>query len=105
MMAEEYNLKNDITLCCLTAKSFPDGVMDAHQALHAMFPNPKERRFFGISRPNGKGTIIYNAAVVPLNDAEVKKLGLETLVIKKGSYTSIIIPDFMKDVQQIGKAF
>ena len=102
---EKYILDKDINTICVKASSFPEGVMEAHNTLHALLSNEPDRKYFGISRPEGNNGIIYKAAAEELHDGEAEKLNLETFVIKKGNYTSIFIPDFMKDIPAIGKAF
>ena len=83
---ETYELENDIEVFCVTAKSFPDGVLEAHQALHALVPFSSERKYFGISYPNKEGNIIYKAAANELDKGDLSKHGLESFVIKKGKY-------------------
>jgi len=102
---EEYILNEEIEVMCITAESFPDGVLAAHQKLHALFPLDQQRRYFGLSRPNGKGGIIYKAAVEEINEGEAENAKLESFTIEKGKYISELIPDFMKDVGQIEKVF
>jgi hypothetical protein len=102
---EEYILNEDIKVMCITAESFPNGVLAAHQKLHALFPIDKQCRYFGISRPNEKREIIYKAAVEEIADGEAEKFGIEIFTIKKGTFVSELVPDFMKDVSQIGKTF
>jgi hypothetical protein len=98
-------LEKDIQIICIKATSFPAGVMQAHDKLHALVPKNKDRRYFGLSRPEGNAGIVYKAATEELEPGEAKKLNCESLIIPKGSYNSILITDFMKDVQSIGKAF
>ena len=104
---EEYHLPNDISAMYITASSFPDGVLAAHQKLHSLVPRTEspERKYFGISFPNQDGTIIYKAAAEELTDDEAEKLSLETYLIKKGEYISIDIHDYMKEVSGIREAF
>lgn len=102
---EKYKLDKDITVYCITAKSFPEGIMEAHQQLHALVKFSLERNYYGISRPNKNGKIIYKAAVTELNKDELKDLHLEEFIIRKGNYLSIIIKDYMQDITAIGKAF
>jgi len=102
---EEYILNEDIKVMYITAESFPNGVLAAHQKLHTLFPADKNRKYFGISRPNEKSLIIYKAAVEEITDGEAEKNGLETFTIKKGMFISELIPDFMKDVSAVGKTF
>ena len=40
-----------------------------------------------------------------MREGEAQAIGLDTLVLKKGRYISIMIPDFRKDIPAIGKAF
>ncbi len=103
---ETITINKDITVCYVQATSFPDGVLQAHQALHALFSFDGKRRFFGLSRPEGgNGRISYKAAAEELREGEAKAIGLDTLVLKKGRYISMMIPDFRKDIPAIGKAF
>ena len=61
---ETYQLAHDISLCCVSAKSFPDGVMAAFQHIMQVFPDQQgERRLFGVSWPDGKGSMVYKAAM------------------------------------------
>lgn len=109
---ENYQIDQDINTVCVTATTFPEGVMAAFDKLHSLVPAYAERRVFGISRPDRTGTIIYKAAVEDLdatpnngNTTDYQKLGLEPFLIPKGTYTSIYIANFMDDVQQVGIAF
>jgi len=102
---ETYIIEEDIKVLCITASSFPDGVLAAHQQLHALFPPSKQRMYFGISRPDASRKIIYKAAVTSLAEEAEGNPELENFTIKKGAYISELILDFMKDVSQIGKTF
>ena len=102
---EKFILDNDIKVFCEEAKSFPAGIMDAFEVLRSLVPDASERRYFGISQPDKKGTIEYNAAVEEIYQGEAEELGCEKFVITGGEYISILIPDYMNDVSDIGKAF
>ncbi|MEQ1500557.1 MAG: effector binding domain-containing protein [Parcubacteria group bacterium] len=102
---QNYNLEKDIQVMCLTATSFPDGVMDAYKKLQSLITDSKERRYFGISHPNKEGVIIYKACAEVKEAGETEKLGLESFIIKAGDFMSIYIDDHMKDPQSIGNAF
>jgi hypothetical protein len=101
---EPFFIDGDITVLCVTATSFPAGVMEAHNKLHALVPFAAGRRFYGLSRPE-RGVITYNAAAEEMQPGEAESLHCESIVIKKGNYISITIDDFMKDLPAIGKAF
>jgi hypothetical protein len=101
---ETISLENDINVFYIAASSFPMGVMEAHQKLHALVPPAGGRRYFGISRPEN-GAIAYKAAAEEQYDGEAEKLGCETLVLKKGKYISEDIADFMQNIPAIGATF
>jgi hypothetical protein len=102
---ETINLDKDINVLCVTAKSFPDGIMDAFDQLHSIVPVEEKGRLFGISRPNERGSIVYKAAMEEVHDGEAELLGCEPFVIKKGTYLFVDRTDFMKDLPGIGNAF
>ncbi|MDB5155686.1 MAG: putative transcription activator [Mucilaginibacter sp.] len=62
---------------CIAASSFPDGVMAAHQQLHALIIYSDDRKYFGLSRSEN-GQIIYKAAAEELKNGEAEKLKLDT---------------------------
>ncbi|WP_411824588.1 hypothetical protein [Leptospira sp. 'Mane'] len=102
---DKFNLEKDIEVCCITATSFPEGVMDAHEKAHSLFPVSNQRRYFGISSPNPRGIIIYKAAVEKLENDQKEKTDYESFVIKKGDYISVVIKDYMKDIQKVETTF
>ena len=102
---ETIQLKQDIKVMYVTASSFPDGVLAAHQKLHSLFPFSTERKYFGLSRPENGGGVIYRAAAEVLKSGEAEKLNLETIIIKKGNYVSVILHDYMKDLPAISNTF
>ena len=101
---ETITIDQDIKVMYIAATSFPDGVLAAHQQLHALIPYSDDRRYFGISRPEN-GPIAYKAAAEEIKAGEAEKLNLKTLTLKKGKYISLTIKDFMKDIPAIQKAF
>ena len=70
-----------------------------------MLPTSELRNFYGVSDVNKNKVIIYKAAVEELYEAEAQKYGCETYTIRKGEYISMVITDFRKTPQSIGKAF
>jgi hypothetical protein len=98
-------LEKDIKVFYITATSFPQGIGEAIQKLHSLFPFSKERRVFGLSRPEINGVIIYRAAAEEMYEGEAVKLQCKTLIIPKGKYISILIDDFRKDIMSIDMAF
>jgi len=102
---EQYRLSTDITVYFVPASSFPDGVLTAHQALHALVPFTPERKYFGLSRPEAGGDIVYMAAAAELYAGEAAAWELPSLVVRAGNYTSVIVQDYMQDLPAIGEAF
>ena len=102
---ETIRLDNNITVMYVNATSFPDGVLSAHQKLHSLIPYSTERKYFGLSRPEGGGGIVYKASAEVLESGEAETLNLETIIIKKGSYISATLHDYMKDLPAIGTTF
>jgi len=102
---EHFILETDIKVYCISASSFPDGVMAAHQALHGMVSFNEQRKYFGLSRPENNEVIVYKAAAEELISGELSDKNLEVVIIKKGNYQCISIHNFMTDIPAIGKAF
>ena len=104
---EKYTLEKDVKVFCVTAKSFPEGIMEAHQKLHSLVPFSDERRYFGISRPEQEedGKIVYKAAAEELEPGEKEKYNCEPFIIKRGQYISQTVKDYMKAPQNIGLTF
>jgi hypothetical protein len=102
---ENFTLEKDIKVFYITATSFPEGIMEAHEKMHALVADKKGRRFFGISRPENKGAIVYKAAAEELQEGEAEKLNCESMMILKGEYIGTTILNYPKDVQSISKAF
>lgn len=102
---ENYFLEKDVRVLYVTASSFPEDVLAAHQKLHTLIPYLDTRRYFGISNPDKTGTIIYKAAAEEIAAGEAATHNLETLILKMGNYNSIVIRDYQKQIQEIGRAF
>ncbi|MEP7164547.1 MAG: hypothetical protein ABI741_07630 [Ferruginibacter sp.] len=102
---EILNIEKDTEVLCVTARSFPNGIMEAFQILGSKLPIGENRQVYGISYPGKKGEIIYKAAQTALHEREAGEYGLETFIIKEGAYISRFIPNFRDDVKSIGEAF
>ena len=102
---EIFTVDADIKVFCETAKSFPDGIMKAHQELRSIVPFSDQRRYFGISRPNDKGVISYDAATEEIYQGEAEELGCETIVIESGKYICLVFEDYIRNIPDVEKAF
>ena len=83
---ENFTLVEDIKVFCETAKSFPEGFMEARKELESILTCAKQRRYFGILSRNAKGIIIYDAAAEEIYQGEAEELGCEKFVIQSGQY-------------------
>lgn len=102
---ETFILNKDVKVFYVTATAFPEGILDAHARLHNLVPFSAGRNYFGISRPENNGTIIYRAAAEDKKAGEAEKYHCNSLILKKGKYVSATVTDFRKDPQSIGRAF
>jgi hypothetical protein len=102
---ETTTLDKDIKVFYITAKSYPDKILEAHNQLHALGPFSPERNYFGISRPEANGAIVYRAATEEKYEGEAKKYNCDTLILKKGKYITLTVNDFKKDPESIANAF
>ncbi len=103
MQTEHYKIENDIVVACIKASSFPAGVMQAFIQVHDKFKN---RRYYGISRPEGNmNNIAYWAAAEALHPGEAADAGCDSMIIRKGNYTSIVITNFRDNMNAFGEAF
>jgi hypothetical protein len=81
-----FSLQEDIHVFYVTAKSFPDGILDAFHAVEKLIPDTAGRARYGISSPVN-GVIIYKAAITELFPGEGKNYNCESFVITKGDYS------------------
>jgi len=99
-------IEKDIPVLCAAAPSFPDGIMEAYDAIEKAFPDRKGRMFYGISKPNEQGVIVYKAAIEQKSAEEGKTSNLEAFTIPAGTYVSETVQDFsFNPSEKIGGAF
>jgi hypothetical protein len=101
---EIQTIDHDIKVFYIQAQSFPDGIIESHKKLHEIIPFSREREYYGVSRPEN-GAISYKAAATELFPGEAQSLKLDTLLLRKGSYVSLTIKNYLKDLQSIDRAF
>ncbi|HNF13084.1 MAG TPA: hypothetical protein PK453_05400 [Leptospiraceae bacterium] len=100
-----FQIEKDIPVVYETADSFPNGIQAAFDSLHKKLGDKKQRKIFGMSRPEGKKGIVYRACAEELFPGEAEKLALPKLVIQAGNWYCTEIKDVMKDPSQIEEAF
>jgi hypothetical protein len=102
---ETYLISEDIKVFYVKAKSFPEGIEEAHVTILGLLPSANGRNLFGISSPSGKEGIVYKAAIEEAYDKEAEKYNCATVIIKKGYYTSEIITNWDNDKEIVQKTF
>ena len=102
---EEYELVKDINVLYMPADSFPEGIQEAFEKLKSLITPGENRTVFGLSWPDKNGKILYKAAFEERYPGEGKIFGLNSFVIKKGSYISEPVNSFANDVSRIGETF
>ena len=102
---EVYELKKDMKVFCVQARSFPNDIKDAFGTLINKLPAIEGRTFFGISYEGKNHKMIYNAAVLETFDGEGKKYGCDSYVIKKGKYLSETLKNWKRNEASIGQTF
>jgi hypothetical protein len=109
MNIEHFNLDKDLNLICEKALTYPEGIMDAHRILHSKLESKldskQDRFYFGISHPDFTGTIQYFAAAEENYPNEAKEYQCQEYILKKGTYISIEIKNYIQDIFQISSAF
>ena len=91
---------DELNLMYVQASSFPEGVQEAWRQLESRLPTIKRRKFFGTSRLVGE-KIEYRACVVPSDESEPSRLGLETFTIPRGNYASKKLVDWTNQTNLI----
>ncbi len=102
---EYFNLDSDSIVFCVTATTFPEGVLAAHKTLHSFISHDPNRKYYGISYSDKKGKIVYKAAATELITNELRKHSLELFTIKKGAYICITVINFRNAIHKIGDSF
>lgn len=102
---ESIVLDHDTRVFYVTASSFPEGILEAHAQLHKLVPFSGDRNYFGLSRPENGGPVVYRAAAEEKFPGEAEKYHCDTIILKKGKYSAITLLDFRKDPLSIPRTF
>jgi hypothetical protein len=105
MTIEIFNLEKEIKILCVTAATFPNGVMGAFETLTKKIDSVEGRTYYGISWMDKNGGIIYKAAVNELENGEAEKFSCEPFTIRKGAYIIEVVTDFMKNISAVSETF
>ncbi len=98
-------LQEDIKIFYVTASSFPAGIPEAMEKLHSIIPFSNDRKYISVSRPENNEAIVYKAGATELNEGELSKHNLQSMILKKGKYYCLEVHNFRKDVMAIANAF
>lgn len=102
---ETVRIPHDLSLFCVQAASFPEGIKAAFEKMEGAVENAAERTYFGISHLGPGGRIVYKAAVPERYPGEGQESGYETFLLKQGVYLAETIADWRKDEASIGRTF
>lgn len=102
---EKYELKADMNILCVAAKSFPEGVKEAFQSLEKIIPVAQGRPYFGISYLDESGSILYKAGMLEAFEGEGEQYDCETVTIQKGEYLMETLPNWRGNESIIGETF
>lgn len=102
---EKYKIEQDIKLFYVQADSFPLGIGGAFKKLNELIGHNKSRHLYGISFPDGAGSIVYRAAVEEMSPGEAEKAGCPIFLVRKGYYISAYLSDWKKDESIISHTF
>lgn len=98
-------LGRDLCVFYKEVKNYPEGVAATFHALENLHPSICERSFFGISYEQKNQFPIYWAAVEENYQGEGARYGCTSFVIRRGTYLTETIPDFMRNITSIPNAF
>jgi hypothetical protein len=102
---EKYPIAKDIKLFYVEADSFPLGVGGAFNRLYQLIGSNTGRIPYGISFPDGKGSLVYRAAIEEAFPGEAEKAGCATFIVRKGEYISEFLTDWKKNESIVGRTF
>jgi hypothetical protein len=105
MTTEVFTLDKEIKILCVTAASFPDGIMEAFEILTKKISSAEGRNYYGISWMDKNGNIIYKAAASELENGEAEKFDCRSFTIREGAYISEVVTDFMKNISVVSETF
>jgi hypothetical protein len=105
MTTNIFSLEKEISVLCVNADSFPDGIPGAFETLNQKLPSRDGRTYYGISWMDQTGRIIYKAAVGEIAEDNHQQHGLESYRIRNGTYISTMVTDFMQNVSVMAETF
>ena len=105
MNIQTYYFKEDLTIYCKKAESFPMGVKSAFQYMHSLVEFDPDRIQLGLSKILPDGGMDYWAGSQELHEGEFQRNNLETITIPAGEYHYVSVKGYMENIPSIGEAF
>lgn len=102
---ETYNIEKDIQVFGKPVPSFPMGIKYAYDSLVEIVPDALRRSYYGLSRFDEKGSIIYFATVEEAYPGEGKIYHLDTHSVEKGEYISAVVLNWYTKTDSIKEVF
>ncbi len=101
---ETITMYHDIRVFYVKKNSSSLSLPQAYQELIKSVPFPGDRMYYGIIvRENG--CLCYRLALEQLTRNESRDLNLEHHIIKRGTYLSSIVRNYLQDIMEIERVF
>jgi len=91
---ETYHQQDGLEVFGHPVKTFPQGIGDAFGALMKMIPDGNKRSYYGLSKIDTGGNVLYLAAAEEKFPGEAEKYGCERYSIPKGDYLAVTVHDW-----------
>ncbi|MFT3934530.1 MAG: hypothetical protein QM726_12985 [Chitinophagaceae bacterium] len=105
MQIEKYELQNDLQLFGVRVPDFPNGVKQGFDTLVANLPEGLARSYYGVSWMEKDAVVYFAMAAEQFAGESLQHSFKEKILIPKGTYQSIAIKDWMKQLDCIKDAF
>lgn len=99
----EIEIKDEKTIRCVTASSFPEGIGAAFDKVAGMVGGLGGKTFYGLSWGQPDGSIVYKAGIEEKEAPATN--GLERFVLQRGAYVSEKLQNYKGREIVIGETF
>ena len=86
-------------------KTFPNGIGEAFGALMKTIPDGDKRSYYGLSKMDDRGAVLYWVAAEEKFAGEAERYGYERFTILKGNYLSELVPNWKNNLACIKDVF
>jgi len=86
-------------------ETFPNGIGEAFDALMKRLPEAENRSYYGLSKMDDKGGILYWVAAEEKFAGEGEQYGYERFTLQKGDYLSELVSDWKSKLSCIKDVF